>query len=247
LIDKATVDVIKPGAYFRGKPAITNEGRILIGNRFRLSSVPVMAHLVTTPGAIIEIGDDVTIGHGSGLAASQRIVVESGTTIGAFVLIMDTDYHVAGNATAHASPSPIRIGRDVRIGNHVTVLRGAQLGHSSIVMDGAVVSGIIAPGEIVAGNPAMPIRASMQDSPLIDQASVSLSERLQSVAMKAFRLESVPDLSLRAGEVPAWDSLGMLSFILALEEEFGVVINEDDVSGISDLKGVATLIERKLN
>ena len=89
-----------------GTAHIVNEGRITIGDRFRLSCEPVASHLFADAGGAIAIGDDVSIGHGAGIAARGRIRIGSGSRVGAFFLAMDTDYHVAGDASAVAEIVP---------------------------------------------------------------------------------------------------------------------------------------------
>lgn len=50
------------------------------------------------------------------------------------------------------------IGNDVWLGNHVIVHDGVTIGNGAIVGSGSVVTRDVAPYEIVAGNPARPIR-----------------------------------------------------------------------------------------
>jgi acetyltransferase-like isoleucine patch superfamily enzyme len=55
--------------------------------------------------------------------------------------------------------APIAIGDDVWIGARAVVLAGARIGPGAIVGAGAVVAGEVAPGAIVAGNPATTVGA----------------------------------------------------------------------------------------
>lgn len=51
------------------------------------------------------------------------------------------------------------IGNDVWIGQGARILPGAQIGDGVIVGAGAVVRGTVAPYQVIAGNPAKPVRA----------------------------------------------------------------------------------------
>jgi acetyltransferase-like isoleucine patch superfamily enzyme/acyl carrier protein len=223
-------DRVGQGAQVRGVPRITNGGRIEIGERFRFSSQPVMSHFLVERGGLISIGDDVSIGHGTGIAARGSISIGDGARIGAFVLAMDTDYHVAGDTTALADVSQIRIGARARVGNSVTVLRGSVIGDDAFVLDGSVVSGIIPAGARVGGVPARVLGGGAR----VDSGE-SVEKRVQRVARDCFRLAELPALEAGPAELEAWDSLGALSFLLALEEEFGFPLAEDLMRGVHSL------------
>ncbi len=195
-------DRVGEGAVVVGSPRIVNDGRISIGERFRMASEPVMSHLFADAGGVIEIGDDVGIGHGTGIAARGRISIGNGSHIGAFVLAMDTDYHVAGDASRAAEISPISIGLGVHVGNRVTILRGAVIGDGAVVLDGSVVSGQIPAGMRVGGVPA---RLARQGGPANSDEGPEL--RVRRVARDSFRLASLPALSAGPGDIEAWDSL----------------------------------------
>src|SRR5271170_1272414 len=84
------------------RPTIVNRGSIRIGDGFYLASRPVQSHLVAGRGATLSIGDDVFIGHGAAIAAHAGIDIGSGTRIGPNVIMIDTDFHVAGDRSACA-------------------------------------------------------------------------------------------------------------------------------------------------
>ena len=234
-------DRVGLGAVVVGSPRIVNQGRIEIGARFRIVSEPVMSHLFADAGGMIEIGDDVSIGHGTGIAARGRISIARGSRIGAFVLAMDTDYHVAGDASRAAEISPISIGSGVHIGNRVTILRGATIGDGAVVLDGSVVSGAVPANARVAGVPARPAR---QGAASHDDESVEL--RVRRVARDSFRLLDLPALNAGSAEIEAWDSLGTLSFLLALEEEFAVPLGEDQMRDVRTLFDATAMISTAL-
>lgn len=234
-------DRVGADAVVIGSPRIVNEGRIAIGARFHMTSEPVLSHLFADAGGVIEIGDDVSIGHGTGIAARGRITIGNGSRIGAFVLAMDTDYHVAGDASRAAEISPISIGSGVHIGNRVTILRGAVIGDGAVVLDGSVVSGQVPASARVAGVPARPARQGVAGS-----SDEAVELRVRRVARDTFRLAELPVLAAGPAEIEAWDSLGTLSFLLALEEEFGVPLGEDQMRDVRTLFDATTMISAVL-
>jgi acetyltransferase-like isoleucine patch superfamily enzyme len=222
---------------------VENDGRIQIGDHFRVASVPVQTHLVVHRGATLRIGNRVSMAHGCGIACHSRIEIGDDTALGAFVMLLDTDYHVAGDPTQLAEPLPIRIGRRVRIGSHVNVLRGTVIEDDAVVASGSVVSGFVAASSSVAGVPARAV-GSPRLSLLPPSLRNSLESRVAEVAMHTFRLSELPDLGDGPAQIPHWDSLGALSLLVALEEEFGVTLAQDDTAGAKRLRDFAALIAR---
>ncbi|HVP68491.1 MAG TPA: acyltransferase [Anaeromyxobacteraceae bacterium] len=221
------------GARATGTPWISNQGRLAVGARFRLSCLPVQSHLVVARGAALEIGDDVVVGHGAAIAAHRSIRIGSGCRIGPFANIADTDFHVAGQRDAEPETTPIAIGRGVRIGARVTILRGAAIGDGATVEAGSVVSGIVAAGARVGGVPARP-----RGERAVGADGEDLPTRVSAAVARALGLAVAPGLDAGREAVPGWDSLGALLVLLALEEEFGVTLDEGkapQANGVGDL------------
>ena len=149
-----SIDVVGSGTVLAGRPDVVNDGVIEIGRNCRVSSHPVQSHIVVMPGARVIIGDDVLLSYGTGLSAMLEIQIGSGTRIGPYCLVMDNDYHKAGNRDLPGAIAPIHIGRNVSIGARVTVLRGSRVGDGACIMSGSCVSGLIPPGAVVSGVPA---------------------------------------------------------------------------------------------
>ena len=213
-------DAIGAGAALVGRPWIENRGRLVIGDRLRLASVPVQSHLVVAPGGTLEIGDDVTIGYGAALEAHVCVQIGPGSRLGPFVSIADTDFHVAGQPEARPDSTPILLGRDVRLGSRVTVLRGAVVGDGARVLAGSVVSGEVPAGATVGGVPARPVGAGLQPAAGDPAADVPR------VVAETLALPELPSLEQGPNELSGWDSLGALRLLLALEERFGVTLDE---------------------
>lgn len=86
--------------------------------------------LVVSPGA--SIGDNVTIFHGATLGRSDRIL-ENGERISGYPTIED----------------------EVWIGPHAVIVGPVRVGRGSRIAAGCVVTSDVAPGSLMAGNPAM--------------------------------------------------------------------------------------------
>jgi carbonic anhydrase/acetyltransferase-like protein (isoleucine patch superfamily) len=194
--------------------------------------------MVTATEGILEIGDDVAIGHGAAIAAFARVAIGRGTCIGPFVIIMDNDYHVAGDRSGQPQSEPIVIGAGVRIGSHVTVLRGSEIGDGAVVAAGSVVAGRVREGALVSGVPAR------EAVPLEGVADQQLAVSVTMVVQQALGLAEIPPLDHGPAVIRQWDSLGALRLLLALEEAFGVTLSEDEVLGISTVADLAAVVDR---
>lgn len=84
---------------------------------------------------------------GMSVLIHQDAVIGNDVTIGPHVVI--------GGRSGQRPPI---IGNRVYLGANVTVLGGITLGDDAVVGGGSVVLHDVAPGEVVAGNPARPIR-----------------------------------------------------------------------------------------
>jgi acetyltransferase-like isoleucine patch superfamily enzyme/acyl carrier protein len=224
-----------------GTPFLEISGGVKIGRGFTLRSEPVQSHVVVHEGAELEIGDNVSIGSGSGIACHTRIAIGDDTQCGSYVMILDTDFHVPGNPGAVAVPEPIFIGQRVRIGNHVTILRGSLIEDDARISSGSVVSGHISRGASVSGVPAREIHVRIQDT-----SAAGTRDAVLRIAQQSFRLDTLPSLSDGPDQIARWSSLGALSFLLAIEASFGININVDESSKVRSLAEVVDLVQRTL-
>jgi acetyltransferase-like isoleucine patch superfamily enzyme len=142
----------------RGRAAISNEGKITLGDRVRLVSTVAKLELATLPGGHLEIGNNVFINYGCSVASSNHVKIGDDCLIGAHVTIMDTDFHRVEDKSWDTEGVPIIIEDRVWIGNRAIVLKGVRLGHDSVVAAGSVVTKDVPPRTVVAGVPARVVR-----------------------------------------------------------------------------------------
>jgi acetyltransferase-like isoleucine patch superfamily enzyme len=109
----------------------------------------------------LRVGSDCYFGRELFLDLQDQITIEDQVTISHRVMILThTD---AGNSPLKdeviaTSQAPVTIRRGAYIGANVTILQGVEIGESSIVGAGAVVTRSVQAGTIVAGVPAKVIK-----------------------------------------------------------------------------------------
>ena len=143
-----------------GRPRIENGGRMVIGDRVRLSSMVATLELGTSEEGCLEIGENVFINYGTSISASRLVRIGPDSSIGTGCLLMDNAFHrVEPELRTERPPSaPIELGRNVWLGARVTVLPGVTIGHDSCIGTGSVVTHDIPPRVLAAGIPARVIR-----------------------------------------------------------------------------------------
>jgi acetyltransferase-like isoleucine patch superfamily enzyme/acyl carrier protein len=229
---------VGPGAHVRGRPHIVNRGTIVIGARFHLASQPIRSHLITGPTGDLRIGDDVTIGFGAAIACESRISIGDGSAVGPLLALADSDFHVVGDRNARPEPRPVEIGRDVRIGARVTVLPGTIIGDGAVVTAGSAVAGTVPPGAVVAGVPARRVGGETGES-----ADGPVADAVREFVKRTFSLPRLPELEHGRADYAEWDSLGALRLLLALEEEFGVRVSEEEIADVHRVGDIVALVE----
>lgn len=45
-------------------------------------------------------------------------------------------------------------------------------------------------------------------------------------------------------DIPAWDSLGMLTLMAALDEQFGIVVTEDEIAGFKKVEDLLNCLRK---
>ena len=142
----------------RGRPAVTNDGRMTIGDRVRLVSTVAQLELVTIAGGHLEIGNNVFINYGSSLVASAHVRIGDDCLIGTHVMVMDCDFHRIEDKAWDTTGEPIVIEDRAWLGNRSMVLKGVRVGHDAVVAAGSVVTKDVEPRTVVAGVPAIVVK-----------------------------------------------------------------------------------------
>ena len=152
---------------FQQKTKITGTGKVFMGNNcsfgYRLGGynkyglIEIQARYKK---AIIKIGDNVSTNNNLFFCSANYIEIGSNSLIGLNVVIMDHEAHgIHPKDRMKLGPiGEVIIGKNVWIGNNVTILKDSKIGDNSIVALGSVVSGIFPSNVIIGGIPAKIIR-----------------------------------------------------------------------------------------
>ena len=77
----------------RGRPAVTNRGRMVIGERVQLVSTIATLELVSDPGGLLEIGERTLVNFGCSLVATELVRIGAHCHIGPYTMMLDNDFH----------------------------------------------------------------------------------------------------------------------------------------------------------
>jgi len=144
----------------RGRPALLNEGRIVIHDRVQLVSTMARLELVATGGVLLEIGERSLVNFGGSIVASELVRIGPRCLIGPYVMMLDNDFHrIEPERRLERPPSkPIVVEENVWIGARVILMSGVTVGRDSCIGAGSVVTADVPPRTFVAGVPARVIR-----------------------------------------------------------------------------------------
>lgn len=145
----------------RGRPAVTAQGSLLIGDRVQLVSTVAQLELVAAAGATLEIGERSLINFGCSIVALDRVTIGPRSLIGPHCMIMDTGFHHVDPERRLDPPraQPIRIGENVWLGARVIVMPGVTIGDDSVVGIGSVVTHDVPPRSVAVGVPARVVKS----------------------------------------------------------------------------------------
>jgi len=139
-------------------PVLDGAGTVRIGKRFvvrgRVARCEISARV---KDAEIRIGDRVFLNQGVVIAATQSIEIGDDSQIGDFSAIYDSNYHRVDPDHPDV-PRPVKIGKNVWLGNGVLVLPGSKIGDHTVVAARSVVRSTLPPRVLAAGNPAKVVK-----------------------------------------------------------------------------------------
>ena len=144
----------------RGRPAVTNHGRMVIGDRVQLVSTIATLELVADDGGLLEICERTLVNFGCSLVATQHVRIGARCHIGPYTMMLDNDFHrVEPERRLERPPSkPIIVEDNVWIGARVIVMAGVTVGEDSCIGAGSVVTSDVPKRSLFAGVPAKFIR-----------------------------------------------------------------------------------------
>jgi acetyltransferase-like isoleucine patch superfamily enzyme/acyl carrier protein len=239
-----------------GEPGITLGDRVIM-NR---------AACVQAKIGEISIGKECSIGDGTKVISQGPIYIENNVSIAGGCSISGGHYIVEVDesdpyAKRRTSGGAISIGRNVRMGMGALVLDGVSIGEGAIVAPGSVVINDVAQLEVVTGSPARPWRARSHaaresSTGTNDTKGTAKPSRIRERLIEYFEnqvfVEFGPDgISESASFLDSGvlDSVGMVTLASWLTEEFGILINDQDVvpENLDSLLALEAFVERRLN
>lgn len=141
-----------------GRLRVRGPGRVILGDNVTIGMT--VTPWTYSAEAEIVIGNGTFL-NGTRFGCAQRIVVGAGCIL-ADAQIMDTDFHsLRADRRSTRAPvrvAPVLIDDNVWLAANVGILPGTEIGRDSVVGFGAVCSGTLPSGMVIAGNPARPLR-----------------------------------------------------------------------------------------
>ena len=109
-------------------------------------------------GRNITVGRNVFINSGCCFQDQGGIVLGDGVLVGHQVVFATLDHDLDPARRGGMFPAPIRVGKNVWIGAHATILKGVTIGDNAVVAAGAVVTKDVPANTVVGGVPARVIK-----------------------------------------------------------------------------------------
>jgi len=121
-------------------------------------SFRVFPPFYTDCGKNITVGKNVFINSGCCFQDQGGIEIGDGTLIGHQVVLATLNHDLDPEHRGDLLPKPIKIGKNVWIGAHATVLSGVIVGDNAVIAAGAVVTKDVPKNAVVGGVPAKKIK-----------------------------------------------------------------------------------------
>jgi acetyltransferase-like isoleucine patch superfamily enzyme len=155
--------IVAQPALFVGPGRVAFGDSVLVGWRNSPLFYSGYCHFeVGTPEAAIVVGDRTEFNNNVFLKSDGAgITIGRDCLFGPYTEILDSDFHDTDPGLRKAGthrPAAVEIGDNVFVGTGVKILKGVTIGSDSVIGAGAVVTGDVPVGVIVAGNPARIVR-----------------------------------------------------------------------------------------
>jgi acetyltransferase-like isoleucine patch superfamily enzyme len=106
----------------------------------------------------IRIGDYTLVCPGVRISAAEEIVIEDNCMLANGVYITDSDWHGIYDRVSMGRAEPVRLGKNVWVGDSAIVCKGVTIGENSIIGAGAIVVASIPANCVAVGNPARVVK-----------------------------------------------------------------------------------------
>jgi acetyltransferase-like isoleucine patch superfamily enzyme len=106
----------------------------------------------------IKIGSYCLISPGVRIGSASEIIIADDCMIASSAYITDADWHDIYNRVSVGKSTPVRIEKNVWVGDSAIICKGVTIGENSIVGAGAIVVDSIPANAIAAGNPARVVK-----------------------------------------------------------------------------------------
>jgi maltose O-acetyltransferase len=146
------------GVRMVGRPIITNEGTIRLGDRTVFRSIVAPVELSVGKGASLNIAPETHVNSGTTICALESIEIGSRVEIATYVTIYDSNFHDLYNRRAMPKPNPVVIEDDVWLCTKCTILPGVRVGRGAVVSANALVREDVEPFTVVSGVPARVVK-----------------------------------------------------------------------------------------
>lgn len=151
-------------SYLYGSKYIELGDNVTICKNVDLTAWDYQNGLSYTP--FIKIGNNVSIGKNAHITSTNEIVIGDNTLLGKFVTITDNSHGNTDFNSLQTSPSKrplisaggVKIGKNVWIGDKVTILPGVTIGDNTIIGANSVVVKNIPHNSVAVGIPAKLIK-----------------------------------------------------------------------------------------
>jgi len=106
----------------------------------------------------IRIGDYTLVCPGVRISAAEEIVIEDNCMLANGVYITDSDWHGIYDRVSMGRAEPVRLCKNVWVGDSAIVCKGVTIGENSIIGAGAIVVAPIPANCVAVGNPARVVK-----------------------------------------------------------------------------------------